>query len=80
MTYTNDQLKKAFYHLLDDCQNDIDDAIEHDPYNGYCERYCPIGKPLGNDEPCPACAEEESLFDEKICREQILKWYVENSK
>lgn len=64
MTYTNEQLKAAFFKLYDEYRG-----------VGDCGA-CPIIE--YGDGYCDALYEDGSGCDEKLCREEILKWYVEN--
>lgn len=63
--YTIKQLKAAFFKLYDDC------------CDAYCCDECPIVE--YGDGWCNALYADGSGCDEKLCREEILKWYVENS-
>lgn len=64
--YTNEQLKAAFFKLYDDFCG-VGDCGE-----------CPIIE--YGDGHCLALYEDGSGCDENICREEILKWYVEETK
>lgn len=82
--YTNGQLKAAFFALMDDSKNNIDQASEYDTIDNYCARYCPVAEGFGSDFRCPAQIREDEEgdydIDENKCREEILKWYVEGTK
>ncbi len=80
--YTNEQLKAAFFALLEDYQNKINDECDYDVDKSYCCRCCPLSKRDGWGYSCPAQIsnddEDDYNVDENICREEILKWYLRN--
>ena len=85
MTDNEKKFKAAFMALLDDYQNGIGDATEHDIANNYCNRYCPFAR--GGKDYCPAmvseeyfdCEQDEYHTNEDKCRESIFNWYLERS-
>ena len=62
--YTNEQLKAAFFKLYNEYRRE-----------GDCGE-CPIIE--FGDGYCDALFEDGSGCDEKLCREEILKWYARN--
>lgn len=61
MTYTNEQLKKAFFALLHDSKINVGQASEYDTCNDYCARYCPVAEGFEDNFRCPAQIREELL-------------------
>ena len=79
--YTNEQLKAAFFALLEDYQNKINDECDYDVDKSYCCRCCPLSKRDGWGYSCPAQIpddDDDYNVDENICHEEILKWYARN--
>ena len=68
--YTNEQLKAAFFALLEDSQEKIS---EYSPAYSCCP-HCPLFD--GNECSVHACDDDAA---QNICREEILKWYVEKA-
>lgn len=86
--YTNEQLKAAFFALLDDMECASFGTGENG--GGFCEEWCPFFA-MEPYECMLTKEEQKQLYDNDLtspiiplsklsCAEKILKWYVEKRK